>query len=515
MEIDNNNDQAKIASTVQGFARYRLVYIISIVIIFIVGLGIRLYDLSDAPLDFHPTRQLYSALKARGMYYQNLETAPDWQREFAVQQWKIQGLIEPPVMERISSMVYQMTGREDLRIPRIFSIFFWFLGGIALVFLTKELTDENGAVFALILYMLTPYTAIASRSFQPDPLMVALMLVALLGLVRWNRSEKWSDAIMTGLFAGLAIFIKSVVVFPLAAALIIVVIFKKGFPRLLRSWQVWVMAILAIIPYLFYHIYGVYINGELQSQFSLRFFPQLWLDPAFWLQWNGMISKVVGLEFFLISILGTFLLDKKIDRGMLVALFTGYFVYGLVLSYHISTHDYYQLPLVPVVVIGAASAFSALVKLFNRNPRFVILILLVTLSYFVAIKAWDVRVELKRTNYNNEVQFWTKMGNVFSQDDAVIGITQDYGYRFEYWGWHKIENWMSSSDFALRELAGQEFDMQSWFEEEVAGKDYFLVTQFAELDRQPKIKKLLSENYPIWQQTDDYVIYNLKDTIKD
>ena len=238
------------------------------------------------------------------------------------------------------------------------------------------------------------------------------------------------------------------------------------------------------------------------------------MEPAFWLQWNGIISKVVGLEFFLISILGTFLLTKKSDRAMMIALFAGYFVYGLILSHHISTHDYYQLPLVPIVALGAASAFSSLVKLFNRKPRFVMVILLVTLSYFVAIKAWDVRVELKRSNYNNEVQFWTKMGDVFSQDDLVIGITQDYGYRFEYWGWHKIENWMSSSTLRY-ELAGQEFDMKTWFEEAVAGKDYFLVTEFAELDRQPKIKSLLRANYPVWQETDDYVIYNLQEFIKD
>ncbi len=186
MTSEDTEIHSELSPAVQGFARYRLVYVVAIIIIFLVGLGIRFYDFSDAPLDFHPTRQLYSALKARGMYYQNLESAPEWQRELAVQQWKIQGLIEPPVMERLSSFLYQILGGEDLRIPRFFSIFFWFLGGIALVFLTKELTDENGAVFALILYMVTPYTAIASRSFQPDPLMVALMVFALWGLVRWS-----------------------------------------------------------------------------------------------------------------------------------------------------------------------------------------------------------------------------------------------------------------------------------------------------------------------------------------
>ena len=48
---------------------------------FLLGLAVRLYDLTDPPLDFHPTRQLHSALIARGMYYQNLDDIPDWQRE--------------------------------------------------------------------------------------------------------------------------------------------------------------------------------------------------------------------------------------------------------------------------------------------------------------------------------------------------------------------------------------------------------------------------------------------------
>jgi 4-amino-4-deoxy-L-arabinose transferase-like glycosyltransferase len=497
------------------FIEHRWLFLITVVVIFLIGLGIRFYDLTDAPLDFHPTRQLYSAIKARGMFYQKSETVPQWQKDYAVEQWNRQGLIEPPVLERLSAYAYQIAGREILWIPRIFSILFWFLGGIALLFLAKEIIDENGAVFALMLYMLTPYTAEASRSFQPDPLMVCLIIFALWNLVRWSRSKKWSAAILTGIFAGLAIFIKSVAIFPLAAALIIVVLMSSGFPGFLRNRQVWVMALLTIVPYLLYHIYGVYIIGDLQSQFSLRFFPQLWSDPAFWLQWNGMISKVVGLEFFLAAIVGTFLLKDKRDRALMISLFVGYFIYGLTLSHHISTHDYYQLPLVPVVSLGAAAVFSSVIKVAKGKQWVLITVILATLGYYTAIKAWDVRVDLKRTNYENEVLFWTRMGDVFQPEDLVVGITQDYGYRFEYWGWHKIENWMSSADFALRELSGQSIDMQSWFEEQVAGKDYFLVTQPAELDRQPKIKQLLNDNYPVWQQTDDYIIYDLQNSIKD
>ncbi|NTW44504.1 MAG: glycosyltransferase family 39 protein [Anaerolineaceae bacterium] len=447
------------------------------------------------------------------MYYQNLESAPDWQRELAVHQWKIQGLIEPPVMERLAAFTYQLVGQEVLWIPRIYAIIFWVLGGIGLLFLTKELTNINGSIFALVLYFFTPYTVYASRSFQPDPLMVALMIFAIFGLVKWGRTRHWKWAIITGIFSGLAIFIKTVVIFPLGIALLVVPILTLG-KSVFKNKQVWTIGLLTILPYFLFFFYGLIISGELQSQFSLRFFPQLWITPEFWLQWNGNISKVIGLEFFLGSILGTFMLDKKIDRLMVIGLFLGYFVYGMVLPYHISTHDYYQLPLIPMVLIGISSLFHCILTKLKSAPWSNVLIVLTVVFYFFLIKAWDIRVDLKRNNYRSEVNAWEEIALLFDQNDAIIGITPDYGYRFEYWGWHKIENWMSSADFSLRELDGQEFDMKSWFEEAIDGKDYFLITQFEELDRQPQVEQLLQENYPVWSSTNDYLIYDLQNPLK-
>lgn len=491
------------------FDQHQWLFRVALLLIFLSGLGIRLYDLKDAPLDFHPTRQLYSALKARGMYYQNLDTAPAWQRELAVEQWKTQGLIEPPIMERLSAFGYSLIGSEILWLPRLFSIAFWLLGAFALLQICLEIAGKNGAIFALIFYLFSPYLVIASRSFQPDPLMVAMMLLSIWGLVRWQRGENWKWAIFAGVFAGIAIFIKAVVVFPIGAAFLTVVLSKYRIMQVIRKPQVWVMAGLALIPWVLFSIYGVFINGQLQSQFSLRFFPQLWLTPDFWLQWNGNIARVVGMEFFLLSILGAFVLSGKSDRRMVIALFSGYYLYGLILSYHISTHDYYQLPLVPAVAMGLAGVCQVVVEKLRALKWQNVLIVITVTSYFLLIKAWDVRVELKRSNYRNEIVFWQNLGSRFSPEDAIIGITQDYGYRFEYWGWHKIQNWMSSSDFALRELAGQELDMEALFNEQIAEKDYFLVTQLNELNSQPEIKKRLMEKYQLVESNDDYMLFDL------
>ncbi len=492
------------------FNQNKTLFYIFFVIILLVGLGIRFYDLTDAPLDFHPTRQLFSALKARGMFYENLKTAPEWQREFAIQQWKKQGFIEPPVMERITAFFYQVLGMEALWIPRVLAILFWTIGGVFLMLIALAIIDRNAAIIAFLLFMVTPYSAIASRAFQPDPLMVMLMIIGLWGLVRWIKDENMVNGVIAGLFSGLAIFVKSVVIFPLAFVFIAVVIFKKkSLKNLIKSPSIWVMGSLSILPYIGYLIYGLKINGALTSEFSLRFFPELWTDPAFWIRWNNMISSVIGFVIFLASIIGILLLKKPVHRVFLTALFAGYFVYGLTLPYHISTHDYYQLPFIPIAVLGASAAFSQVIQGVQKPNWLSNLVIIGVLAYYLAMNAWDVRVSLARNNYRNEVTFWQKMAEKFSPNDSLIGITQDYGYRLNYWGWRDIENWMATYDFSLRELAGQEFDMKAYFEEQIQGKDYFLVTNLSELDNQPEIKQILFDNYSIQEQTGDYIIFDL------
>jgi hypothetical protein len=69
---------------------------------------------------------------------------------------------------------------------------------------------------------------------------------------------------------------------------------------------------------------------------------------------------------------------------------------------------------------------------------------------------------------------------------------------------------MTSGDFNYRALAGQEFDMDSLFNETTEGKDYFVVTIMDELDRQPALKSLLEKNCAVFDKGGGYIIYDLK-----
>ena len=55
-------------------------------ILFGLGFAIRMVDLTDPPLDFHPTRQLRSAIIARSMYYRSLPEAEYFQLEAIISQ---------------------------------------------------------------------------------------------------------------------------------------------------------------------------------------------------------------------------------------------------------------------------------------------------------------------------------------------------------------------------------------------------------------------------------------------
>ncbi len=482
-----------------------------IILAFLLGLAVRFYDLTDLPLDFHSTRQLHSALIARGMYYQNLQSAPEWQRERAVNQWKGEGLIEPQIMERLTAFTYSLIGAADLWAARIWSIFFWTLGGVFLVLLARDIVGWKGAAMASIFYMLWPYAAIASRAFQPESLSIASFVLALWLAYSWTQKPELGRALAAGLACGLAIYIKSTVVFMLAPAVLGFVLSTYPLRAAVKNLQVWLIAVLAILPYAIYNFYGIFILHLLGGQYALRFFPALWTDPVWYLQWIGEINQVVGLGVFLLAFAGGLVLSKKNSFGMFLGLFIGYIMYGFVFAYHISTHDYYQLPLMVPASLGLGLVFKTLVNTINEHRRkFGITVVVSFLLVFMVLKAWDVRVTLKRTDYRAEPAFWENLGKELGYDSRVTGLMSDYGYRLAYWGWLIVDPWLQNTDINVRELAGADINVLQELQDRLAQNDYFVVTQFAEYNNQPLLKEYLEKNYPEIIDREDVIVFDLR-----
>ena len=103
---------------------------------------------------------------------------------------------------------------------------------------------------------------------------------------------------------------------------------------------------------------------------------------------------------------------------------------------------------------------------------------------------------------------WARIGQEI-QDKSVVGLVQDYGARLEYWGWRTIPTWPYTGDFEAMNNRNVQFSFDKTFEDYAARKDYFLVTDFNELNNQPQLKERL-QRFPVYMEGDGYKIYNLR-----
>ena len=536
----------------RGFSGGAFLYVVIAGLIFAVGLGVRLYDLEDPPLDFHPTRQMHSALIARGMYYEDAEAAsrlgnvtPE-QRQIAITQWRVEGMIEPQVLERLVAWTYRAAGGPFLWIARLYSILFWMAGAVVLFVLAVEWFGYGGALVGAFFFLIWPYAVVASRAFQPDPLMVALIVAALWAGSRWERCRQksartgWGWALAAGLLGGLAIYIKSVAVFFVAPALAGLVLaeantrteagFRRGlrwleiFTRLVRDRQVWVMAALAVTPYLVYHIDGVYIHGFLVEQFSLRFFPEMWRDPAFYLRWVSNLGRAIPFELCLAALVGGLLTPGKANRAALLGLWVGYVVCGMTLPHHISTHDYYHLALFAPVSLGLAAL--AQVTFANlRGPAWLARGMFAgALLAALVMGGYQARNILKRSDYSIQARAWEAAGRRLGAGAGVVVLSNDYGTGMAYWGWTAPVNWPSADDLRFRAESGsglpdgqglsEEETFATRFEQLAVGRSFFVISPLEELERQPDLKQYLAEHYRVLQMGEeagpDLMIYDLR-----
>ena len=495
------------------FFSSRPVRVAALAFLFVTAFVIRLYDLKDPPLDFHPTRQLLSAVKARALYFRtNPAGISTEQREIGIRQAKLKAQVEPEVLERLVAYTYRYIG-EQLWVARIFSSLFWIIGGMFLFLLVRNLLSFDAAIFPTAYYLFFPYAIIASRSFQPDPLMVMLIVAFWWAFALWmnipsgRSGAKWGAAITAGILGGMAIYIKFIAAFFVIGAALGLALSRFNWRDLFRNGQVWAMAVLGALPATLYLVDGI-VNGRLGGQFSGRFIPILFLNPLHYIQWMTKVDLAAGGFFIMLALLGFFLTGDRRFRSFLFGLWGAYLLYSLIFNYHAATHDYYQLPFIPIVAVSLAPLgewfFARLAETttrgWQRGAAYTVL------AAGLLMVVWNVRNQMKAVDYRSQAAMWSEIGGLI-QDQSVIALINDYGSPLEYWGWRTVPIWPYTGD--TRYVRGGEFPTQELFEDFSSKKDLFLVTDFEELRRQPALKEILNR-YPVAIHGDGFTIYQLR-----
>jgi 4-amino-4-deoxy-L-arabinose transferase-like glycosyltransferase len=490
----------------------------TLIILLILGGVLRLIDVTDPPLDFQPSRQLRNSLVARNIYYSLLPAATIQEQALTKEFASSVGQYEPPIIESLVAVSYFAAGGETIVVARLWETFFWLAAGIALFDLMRRAASPWAALLALAYYLVLPFSVQSSRSFQPDPLMTSAFVIGVYFLYRWSEAsgvpeqasilpnkETWKWAILTAVFLGLATLVKIVIAFFVGGAAIALVLFTFG-RNFWKSKQVWVMAGIMIVPALCYY---VLLNHGRSTEYFFAWtvtLLKLITSTDFYTKWLAFIGSLFGLTIIFLSIAGTLIAPPRM-RWLLISLWVGYLLYGLTLPFQMYTHSYYHIQLIPIITLGLAVVLNPLVESVTemggvRSASFAVLVIAV-----IGYQAWVARSVLMAESFRHEPAFWENVGEQIPTDGRTIALTQDYGFRVMLWGWKPVDLWPLVTDLSTIKNGGKDYSEQ--FVELTSGREYFLVTAFGQLDKQPGLKKIL-DTYPIIAEGDGYVLYDLR-----
>ncbi len=487
-----------------------------LVALMVAAVAVRLYRVNVPPLDFHATRQYRSLLIARGFYFAGQDPIPEWQRRVADLNLERQGFLEPPVGESLAAAGYHVTGGESYWLPRSLSIVFWTVGAIALYNIARRILNEAAGLFAVAIYLFIPFAVVASRSFQPDPLMVMLTLGAILALLRHHDRPATRRLLAAAGLSALAIFVKPISMFIVVAVFAGLAIQRQGFKATVTSPATWLYAGITALPAVSYYlIYGLVLSDRLDIQAQASFLPQLLLDPFFWRGWLDNVRVVVGFPALIVSLWGTFLFPRGVPRTVISSLWIGYGIFCLAFNYHISTHDYYHLVLIPIVALSLGAVLATIFErawLINtdRSSRLAIAGIL---SIGLLLAVLSSRPQLMVEGVETSVDTAEAVGELVEHSTRTIVLASDYGLSLQFHGNLSSVPWPLASDLEWERLANQPvLPAVQRFEEGFLGEqpDFFVVMEPWELEQQRDLKAFLIEAFPLLERSDRFAIFDLR-----
>ena len=492
------------------WGRLRLWQAVLLALIFLLGFSIRIYDLKDPPLDFHASRQLRSAIIARGIYYQLNEQADPAIRQTAQELARLE-VYEPPILEAIVGFTDYLLGGEYFWLGRVYNALFWCLGGLAIFLLGSNYVGFPALLVGLSFYFFLPFSVIASRSFQPDPWMVMWISWSALAVYRWSVTLRWRWAILAGLFGGIAVLIKAMAGFFVAAMFVGMVITTLRFRSLFRTFMPWVMAVLVVFPSGVYYLLHAQRSADFFS-FWVVSLSGLVLSSNFYADWLAMLKGLMGLTTVLAALAGVLLTEAR-ARWLLIGGWIGYVLQGLLLPYQYVTHEYYHLPLISLVALSLLAVLETIFSALSRQGWLWRLAATLMFGFASFYGLYVSRSILYASNFALEPVSWRRVGEAIPEGASFVALTADYGLRLNYYGWRSTSAfWPSSADLRLFSLSGNHsISYEQYFEEITAGKQFFLVTAFSELEAQPQLKQLL-DRYPVYAEGSGFLIYDLTRT---
>jgi hypothetical protein len=339
----------------------------AIVCLFLVGLSIlpRLYRIDNPVADWHSWRQADTAAVTRNFIKEGLTPLyPKFDSFFVLNETGQPNpnryfFAEFPLYNLITYPLYRWFGAQEIY-ARLVSVFFSSLTAAMLYLLVRRFSSERVAVLSGLFFAILPFSIYYGRVILPDPLHLFLSVSALYLVTLWTEKEDWGWGIAAGLITSGALLTK-----PYALVLALPVgylVWRRWGLGLLKRPATYGFLAIALAPFLAWrwhinqHPEGMFGTSWLFNQGNIRF------TGAFfrWLIFERMNRLIFATGGFVLFWLGIIQGRKHTEGWFYFWWLVGIASYMVVIAKGNVTHDYYQIPLIPIGAIFMAKGFEFL-----------------------------------------------------------------------------------------------------------------------------------------------------------
>jgi hypothetical protein len=364
----------------------RKVFLVSVIAL--AG-ALRMYRVSMPIADNHSWRQTDSAAVIRNLAVEKFDLLrPRWNNLVATNG---RGLPNPeryffedfpPAFDMYAAFFYQILGGQVIAF-RLPAIIFSLLTIVFLFYLVGEITDFRLGALAALIYAVLPFSVFFSRGVFQE---VALNFYVVAGLYFLHRYLKRPSLL---LFI-LAIVMNALLFLTKPYALVyllpeVFLFFQKGKWGIWKDKRVWAYFLLSLIPFGLWWLWtkrfpeGMPYSGWLFNEGNIRFKGSFF----YWIfaqRLGLLILGIYGVLFFglgLVTLGGT--------DGLFYAWLVSLLVYVSVIAKGNVTHEYYQVPLLPVVAFFSAKGMVFLLSLSRRVKEKLAILLMVAIFFLSSL----------------------------------------------------------------------------------------------------------------------------------
>lgn len=359
-----------------------------IIFILLVVFSLRLYKIDRPLADWHSWRQADTAAVSRNFIKEGFNL---FIPKFDDMSKQANGLDNPnryrfvefPIYNSLIAIVWKFTGIEVV-FARLTTVIITLISTILIYLIVRHFSSVLTAFFASFFFATIPYNVFYSSTILPGPFMVMSTLGLYYSFIKYLDQEKIQYLFLSIVFANLALLS-----WPIAAFFFLPIIylaFEKYKIGMFKNAKLWIFAFLSIAPTISWRIWmlnfpeGIpnwrFLINEGNIRFKGAFFRWIFMERV-----GNLILAFGGVPLLVLGVI----LKEGREKLFYYSILASSLIYITVFASGNVRHDYYQVPLIPILSIFMGKGVAALIdrksSFVNKYAGIAVAVFLIVLMY--------------------------------------------------------------------------------------------------------------------------------------